>query len=216
MVAVAGLATALSSDGRAQTEMGRVPARITRDINEGELQVLRGNTHPLARADFDYGAAPADLPMEHMLLVLNRSSEQTTALQTLLDRQQDMSSPQYHQWLTPSQFGQQFGAADQDIQTITAWLQSHGFQVNRVSNGKNVIDFSGTAAQVQNAFHTEIHRYVVNGVEHWANAGDPQIPAALGQVVAGVATLHNFAKKPQLIDANQQFEFECSGLGATA
>ncbi len=145
--------------------------------------------------------------MEHMLLVLNRSSEQATALETLLERQQDKSSPQYHQWLTPLQFGQQFGAADQDIQTITAWLQSHGFQVNRVSNGKSVIDFSGTAVQVQAAFHTEIHKYAVNGVEHWANASDPQIPAALGPVVGGFATLYNFGKKPQIIQRSEPFEF---------
>ncbi|MBV8550211.1 MAG: hypothetical protein JOY54_02845, partial [Acidobacteriaceae bacterium] len=111
----------------------------------------------------------------------------------------------YHQWLTPQQFGEQFGAADEDIQKITSWLQSQGFQINRVSNGKTFIEFSGTAGQVQQAFHTEIHKYVVNGVAHWANAADPQIPAALTPVVAGVATLYNFEKKPQLVKSNGQF-----------
>ncbi len=144
--------------------------------------------------------------MEHMLLALTRSAEQETALKTLLDRQQDRSSPNYHQWLTPQQFGEQFGASDQDIQTVTAWLQSHGFTVNRVSNGKTVIDFSGTAAQVRQAFHTEIHKYVVHGETHWANANDPAIPLALTPVVGGVATLHNFTKKPQLIASNKRFE----------
>ncbi len=64
----------------------------------------------------------------------------------------------------------------------------------------------GTAGQVQETFHTAIHKYVIKGEEHWANASDPQIPAALAPVVAGVATLHNFFRKPQLIRASGQFE----------
>ena len=67
-----------------------------------------------------------------------------------------------------------------------------------MSKGKTVIEFSGTAAQVQSAFHTSIHKYVVGGEEHWANSSDPQIPTALTPVVAGVATLHNFFKRPLL------------------
>ncbi|PYT65197.1 MAG: hypothetical protein DMG39_29890 [Acidobacteria bacterium] len=44
----------------------------------------------------------------------------------------------------------------------------------------------------------------MNGEEHWANAKDPQIPAALTPVVAGVATLHNFPKKPQIRIADER------------
>jgi subtilase family serine protease len=78
---------------------------------------------------------------------------------------------------------------------VTNWLDSHRFQIAGVSAGKTVIEFSGSAGQVRNAFHTEIHRYVVNGQEHLANASDPQIPTALAQVVAGPVSLHNFPKK---------------------
>jgi len=138
-------------------QTSNIQPRITAAIDEANLTTLRGNTHPLARPQFDRGPAPASLPMERMLLVLKRSAAQETALDALLDQQQDKSSPNYHLWLTPQQFGQQFGPADQDVQTIASWLQSHGFQVNRVSNGRTVIEFSGTAGQVRNAFHTEIH-----------------------------------------------------------
>ena len=144
--------------------------------------------------------------MDRMLLVLSRSPEQEAALQALLAAQQNPSSPQFRKWLTPEEFGERFGAADQDIATITAWLESQGFHVDRVSTGKSVIEFSGTAGQVQNAFHTGIHKYVVNGESHWANASDPQIPAALASVISGVATLHNFKKKTQLIRSEQKFE----------
>lgn len=170
--------------------------RITQPIDETALVVLQGNTHPLARPEFDQGPAPASLPMQRMLLVLKRSFEQEAALERLLEQQQDNSSPKYHHWLTPEQFGVEFGPSDQDILTITMWLQSHGFQVTAVSTGRIVIEFSGTAGQVQQAFHTAIHKYLVNGEQHYANATDPQIPAALVPVVAGVGSLHSFRSNP--------------------
>ncbi len=170
-------------------------SRITQAVDETRLTVLRGNTHPLARNEFDRGLAPGSLPMQRMLLVLKRSPQQEAALDALLAQQQDKSSANYHRWFTPQQFGSQFGPTDQDIQAIASWLQSQGFQVNRVSNGRTVIEFSGVASQVQQAFHTAIHRYAVNGEDHWANSTDPQIPDALAPVVAGVATLHNFPRQ---------------------
>ena len=170
---------------------------IKDSIDESRLTVLRGNTHPLARPQFDLGVAPATLPMERMLLVLKRSPDQETALRRLLDNQQDKKSPNYRKWLTPEEFGLQFGPTDADIQTITSWLQSHGFQVGS-TKGRTVLEFSGSASQVQQAFHTTIHKYIVNGEQHWANANDPSIPTALAPAVAGVLTLHNFYKKPTI------------------
>jgi hypothetical protein len=173
-----------------------IPPLIVQPLDETTRTVLKGNTHPLARQQFDQGAAPPSLPMERMLLVLKRAPEQESALRRLLDNQQAKASPSFHQWLTPEQYGRQFGPADNDLQTIIAWLESHGFQVG-ATRGRTVLEFSGTAGQVQEAFHTPIHSYVVNGKQHWANAGDPSIPAALTPAVAGILTLHNFLKKPQ-------------------
>jgi hypothetical protein len=174
-----------------------VPPLITQPVDESQLTRLTGNTHPLARPQFDLGTAPASLPMSRMLLVLKRSPDQETTLRKLLDDQQDKASTSYHKWLTPEQYGQQFGPTDSDLQTITAWLQSHGFQVGS-TKGRTVMEFSGTAGQVQEAFHTTIHKYLVNGEQHWANASDPMIPTALIGAVRGVLTLHNFLKKPAL------------------
>jgi subtilase family serine protease len=180
-----------------------VPSRITQAVDESQLTVLKHNTYPLARAEFDRGPAPATLPMENMLLVLKRSPEQEGALDKLMAEQLDKASPNYHKWLSPVQFGQEFGPSDQDIQTITSWLGSHGFQIVDVSNGRTVINFSGNAGQVQQAFHTAIHSYVVKGEQHWANSSDPQIPTALTPVIAGVNTLHNFRSKPAYVHAGE-------------
>jgi Pro-kumamolisin, activation domain/Bacterial Ig-like domain (group 3) len=174
---------------------------IVEPLDEAKLTVLKGNTHPLAQLRYDQGAAPASLPMNRMLLVLKRSAAQETVLRKLLDDQQDKASPNYHQWLTPEDFGKQFGPTDNDIQTIVTWLQSHGFLIGQVSKGRTVIEFSGTAGQVQEALHTSIHKYLVNGEEHWANASDPQIPAALASAIVGIDSLHNFQKKAQNVYA---------------
>jgi hypothetical protein len=182
---------------------GTVAPRITQAINLEQLVTLRGNTHPLARPEFDQGAASAGQPMERILLVLQRSPQQESALENLLLEQQMKSSSNYHMWLTPEQFGEQFGPADSDLQKVTDWLTAAGFRVNRVAAGRTVIEFSGTAGAVRDAFHTEIHKYAVNGEEHWANSSDPQIPAALAPVVAGFASLNNFPKKTRVRRLNE-------------
>jgi subtilase family serine protease len=172
-----------------------VQPRINQPVDRRMIR-LKGNTHPLARAQFDRGPAPDDLPANRMLLLLQRAPEQESELQQLLEDQQTKSSARYHQWLTPEEFGRRFGPADADIAAVTNWLQSQGFSVNKVGAGRTVIEFSGSAGQVRQAFQTEIHKFVVNGKEHWANASDPQIPAALAPVVHGIVSLHNFRAKP--------------------
>ena len=191
--ALAGLLILCGGEAMAQT--ASPPARLTQAVDEATLVTLRGNTHPLARPEYDQGVAPDDLPMERMLLLLQRSPEQETALRKLLEQQQVKSSPRYHQWLNPEEFGQQFGPAQADIDRVTQWLTSHRFQVNRVAVGGTTIEFSGTAGLVREALHTEIHKYIAQGEAHWANAGDPRIPAALAPVVAGVVSLNNFPRQ---------------------
>src|SRR5207248_6862218 len=147
--------------GRAVAQTTNIPARITQAIDEKNLVVLRGNVHPLARPEFDQGPVSDSQPLKRMLLLLQRSPNQEAALQQLLEDQQNKSSANYHAWLTPDQFGKQFGPADGDIQTVTQWLASHGFTDIKVGPGRNVIEFSGNVAAVRNAFHTEIHRFLV-------------------------------------------------------
>jgi subtilase family serine protease len=182
---------------RASSQATYSAPRINAAVDDSKLTVLRGNTHPLAQAQYDRGPAPANLAMQHMLLVLKRSPAQEAALQAFMSEQLDPSSPNYHHWLSSIEFGQMYGPAQQDINTVTKWLTTHGFQVNNVANGRTTIDFSGNAAQVQSAFHTAIHQYVVKGEQHWANSSDPSIPTALAPVVAGIRSLHNFYPQPQ-------------------
>lgn len=168
-------------------------ARITQAIDETNRVALRGNTRPEAAVlANDRGPLANDFPMQHMLLQLKRSPEQEKALQQFLDELHTAGSPNFHHWLTAQDFGERFGLAKSDLDTITSWLESHGFRVNVIYPSGMLIDFSGSAAQVRQAFQTEIHHLVVKGEQHVANVSDPKIPAALAPVVAGIVSLHDF------------------------
>jgi subtilase family serine protease len=178
--------------GTAAVQAATTPARITQAIDETQLVRLRGNVHPLARPEFDRGPVSDATPMKRMMLVLQRSPEQQAALSQFMDEQMSKDSPNFHKWLTPDEFGKLYGPVGADTQTVTGWLASHGFTAMRVNRGKTAIEFSGNVGQVRSAFHTDIHKFVVNGEERQANVSDPQIPAALTPVVTGVVSLHNF------------------------
>jgi subtilase family serine protease len=174
----------------AQT-LRRGPA-IVQAVDESRLVSLEGNVRREASAANDRGAVDDRLPLDHLFLELKRPPEMQAATEKFLESQQDPQSPDYHKWITPAEFGERFGITDQDIGTVTRWLVSHGFVVNSVHPSRMLIDFSGTAGAVRNAFRTEIHNLQVNGARHIANMSDPQIPAALSPVVQGVASLHDF------------------------
>lgn len=182
--------------GQTINDVLRPVSRIVLPVNEGRLVSLQGNTRPEAKPGSDLGRVDPQLPMQRMLLVLRRSPEQEAALEAFMARQLDPASPDFHRWLTPEEFGELYGPTNSDIQSITVWLQGHGFSVDNVAIGRTFIEFSGTAALVRQAFHTEIHRYKVNGEEHIANSSDPSIPEALSPVVTGVFSLNNFFAKP--------------------
>ena len=197
-VSVAALAAALTAspgDGTATTP--EKPRLIAQKIDAARWVTLNGNTHPHATAANDRGPVADDFPMEHMLLQLRRSPEQEQALQQLVDQLHDPKSPNFHRWLTADEFGDGFGLAPEDLDTLIGWLQGYGLTVNVLYPSGTVIDFSGTAGQLRKAFHVEIHHLEVNGEKHIANMNDPEIPAALAPAVAGIVSLHDFRPSPQ-------------------
>src|ERR1017187_9862700 len=174
----------------------QVRARIPERPDNSVVVRLNHTTHPAVGEARDLGRVAPNLAMERILLQLQSTPEQESALEQLLAEQQDMSSPRYHAWLTPDEFGDQFGVARQDLDVVTAWLASAVFQVTEMARGRRTVEFSGAAGDVERAFHTEIHNYDLNGERHIANSTDISIPEALAPVVAGVASLHNFQARP--------------------
>ncbi len=166
-----------------------------RVIDDNNRVVMKGNVHPKARPENDIGTTDSSLPMERMVFTLKRSPAKQANLEKLLADQLDSASPNYHHWLTPEEFGNQFGLNDDEIGAITAWLTSQGFSIDEVGKGRNWINFSGQVHHVESAFRTKMHDYKVDGQIHHANAQEPSIPRALASQVAGVVSLHNFPLK---------------------
>ena len=166
--------------------------RVTQAVINAHLAMLPGTHLGLI------SHAPAGTPlagsavMRHLQLILKPSAMRQAAMEHLIANQHDPESATFQKWLTPQQFGNAFGVLDSDIAAVTAWLTSQGFTVNNVYPNKTQIDFSGTAAQVDQAFHTQEGIYTVHGVKHLANATDISVPAALQPVVSGVMGLTDF------------------------
>ena len=181
--------------------------RVTQTIDSKVVTTL-ANTHTPAVNHLALVGSLADsTPMEHMQLVLKQSALRASALETLVASQHEPHSPQFHHWVTPTQFGEKFGVAPADIEAAKSWLVSQGFTVHGVYPNRLQIDFSGNAGLVKRAFHTQMNRYSLNKVNHIANAGDISVPSALRDVVAGVVGLNNARPQP-LIKAPKLAQYD--------
>lgn len=185
--------------------------RIHTAINSSETAVLKGSQHPLANPQYDTGRLPGGTRLNGVTLYFSRSAAQDADLNALLAAQQDPKSPQYHRWLTPDQFAARFGVAQSDIDKVQAWLQQQGFSIDSVMRSRTGIRFSGTVAQVESAFQTQMHTYQVGGQTHFAPSSALTIPAALSGVVQGVRNLDDFRPKPQHINPRANFTSSSSG-----
>jgi subtilase family serine protease len=188
---------------------GEPQRRIRGNIENNQTFTLSGNTRPsLARAQ-DQGEVSANLPLTRMTLHFTLSAAQSADQQQLLKAQVARHSSQYHKWLTPEEYAARFGVNSTDLQQVTAWLAQQGFTDIEAARSHTSISFSGNAAQVQNAFRTSIHRYVMsNGTTHYANASDPALPRALQGMLAGMRGLNDLHPRPR---ARPHFTSSISG-----
>lgn len=131
LVLLATIFFALSVAVSGQTTPG--PSRITRPVDDNDLVELKGNTRPLAHPQFDQGGAGRFAHGPH---VAAPDAHQGTGGRSnrLVEDQQNANSPNFHKWLSPEQYGEQFGPTPEEIQTVTGWLQSHGFSVAHVAD----------------------------------------------------------------------------------
>ena len=176
---------------------------ITQEIDQSHLITLAGNTRPEANALNDQGRVPDDFAMSRMMLLLRRPPELQESFVKYLDDLHKPASPNFHRWLTAAQLGQEYGPAQKDVNAIKAWLRSHGFTIDTVYDNGILIAFSGTAGQVSEAFHTEIHRLDVHGEHHIANMSDPKIPEALAPAIVGIVSLNDFMPHPMLVNVKR-------------
>ena len=110
----------------------RPVSRIPETIDEQDLVTLSGNVPLQAKPQNDRGEAPGSLTMDRMILVLKRSNVQEKSLEAAIQAMHDPRSPQFHQWLTPAQFGKLYGPSDGDLARIEQWLAG-SLEFHRIS-----------------------------------------------------------------------------------
>ena len=170
-------------------------ANIHAQSNRTPATVL-STSLPQPQDAVDLGPASLATPLRRIQLVLRRSDEKNRALLRLLARQQDRSSPQYHHWLTPVQFGQTFGPTDVELGSVTDWLTARGFSAISVNQGRTIVEFSGSVGAVQSAFQTSIHAYSYGGKAVFSSLSEAAIPAELAPLVRGLVSFHSIPPEP--------------------
>ena len=176
-------------------------------VDATKMVALAGGVSPRMQVAKDLGETAGDKRLESMSLRFAMSAAQQAELTQLLADQQNPASGRYHQWLTPEQFGAEFGLPAADISEISVWLAGQGFAVTQVARGGLFVRFSGTVAQAEKAFHAQIHDVSVNGERHFANVTAPMLPEAIAAVTQGVTGLDDFRPKPRHREATVQPEY---------
>jgi subtilase family serine protease len=148
--------------------------------------------HPWKQLGFDRGRVAPEATIGLVTVFLKRTPAKQADLETLLANQQNPASADYRRWLTPEQFANRFGASVKDASAVSDWLRSRGLKVDRIARGRNWVSFSGSAAQVEAALCTELHRYFAGGAMHVSPLIEPSIPSALASIVDGFAGLDDF------------------------
>jgi len=171
-------------------------SHITQAIDNKERVTLKGHLHPKALAENDQGRVSPSMPVSYVTIELAPTAGQQADLDGLLGEQQTPGSKNYHRWLTPDEYAQRFGVSQDDLNKIAAWARGQGLTVAAVARGRNWIAVSGAAAQMEQAFQTELHHYLVAGETHFANASEPSVPAAMGGAVRAIRGLNDFRAKP--------------------
>jgi subtilase family serine protease len=170
--------------------------RVARLIDVTRVQRLASPLRPEIRTAADRGPVAPDVVVSGITVVLPPSPAQQAALDAFLEAQRDPASADYQHQLTPEEFAGRFGASENDIAKITAWLRNRGLTIDQIARGRNFIVISGGAAQVSAAFGTAIHQFESGGKLHYANTIAPAIPQALAGVVTEIRGLDDFRPAP--------------------
>ena len=160
---------------------------------------LPGSSHPLAQPQFDQRPdrwQHPDAGPQHSVSALRGTAGRS---QSVARRSAEPElAAQYHQWLTPAQFGSRFGLSDADLAKVQSWLESEGFVRSRsISRARNRISFSGTVSQVEVRIPHRTSQLQDRATKStWRMRHEISIPASLSGVVLGVQHLSNFRLKP--------------------
>src|ERR1700733_8654269 len=156
------------------------------------LQVLHHHVRPAVSDGRAALLSPLAADQQlHISIVLPLRNQ--TALTSLLSRLYDPKDPDYRHFLTVGQFTQQFGPTADDYQAVVAFARSNGFVVGQSPANRLIVPMSGTAAQINQAFHVSMNVYQHPTENRTFYSPDREPSLNLGVSVARVAGLSNYS-----------------------
>ena len=131
-------------------------------------------------------------PQLPLAMSINLSLRNTSELRQYVQQMYTPGSYLYHRYLHPAEFAALYGPTAQEVQQVTDYLRAQGFTVTHAYAGQQLIDFSGTVAQAQQAFAVQIHTYRSRqGRVFYANSSAPRVPLALRPLIVNINGLNN-------------------------
>ena len=163
-------------------------------------------------------------PQLRLSMSINLSLRNQAELKQFVQGLYTPGSYLYHRYLRPTEFAALYGPTAQEVQQVSDYLQAQGLSVTRANAGQQVIDFSGTAAQAQQAFAVQIQSYRTRqGRVFYANSSAPRVPLALRPLIVNINGLSNAVVRthPPLRpkppgDARSPRAISCPGSGSNA
>ena len=127
-----------------------------------------------------------------MSVVLNLRD--AAGAQALADAVSDPASAQYGHYLTAAAWRARFAPTSATVNSVVSWLKSEGFSIGAIPSNHRTIRFTGTSAQTEKAFGTDLKVFDKDGQQVSAPARSLSVPSALAGVVAGISGLDRSAQ----------------------
>ncbi len=166
--------------------------RIPAIPQDAPTSLLPGHRSPELQSARDLGPVNPSTVVRYVSLIFRRTAAQQSDLDQLLSAQRDPTSPAFMRWLTPAQFADRFGMDAASLDNVRDWLVARGFSIDAEAASRTWIAFSGTAAQIDRAFHTALHSYQAGAAAHFAPSRDPELPQSLAAEILAIRGLDDF------------------------
>jgi uncharacterized repeat protein (TIGR03803 family) len=111
----------------------------------------------------------------------------------LVEEQQNPSSTNYHQYLTPQEFAQKFGPSEQDYQTLVRFAEDHKLKVTSTHTSRMVLGVEGKVSDIEETFHVKLNDHKHPKENRTFHSPDTEPSIDLAVPVLGVSGLDDFA-----------------------